>query len=141
MESDGGTAKQPKSRCAHLARWQFRKGVSGNPRGRPRKPSFVKLCREYLSEADDPAEPTKSRMLRLLGCLYLRSLNGDAKSAKLILERVSPVSIRVDKRDLRVLNVVIRRQDADPLDAGQLLSDNVTTPRRLESDVQSECEE
>ena len=43
MEESGGTGAE------HLKPWLFKKGVSGNPAGRPKGPSLKEWAREYLA--------------------------------------------------------------------------------------------
>lgn len=57
LDDGGGTAEQsknkPKSKTEHLQPWQFKKGVSGNPSGRPKGPSLKEWAKVYLASLTD----------------------------------------------------------------------------------------
>ena len=82
MSRENQTPKQ-------FAPYLFKPGQSGNPNGRPRKPTFTEVCREYLGDAYDSKSDT-TRMQMLVRTLFANALEGDTKAAKLILERVDP---------------------------------------------------
>lgn len=48
-ESEEKLQEQPKNRAEHLKPWQFKKGQSGNPFGRPPGPSLKERAKAYLA--------------------------------------------------------------------------------------------
>ena len=154
----GLTESQRRSR-ANLR--PFKPGQSGNPKGPPRRKTFEEVAKKFLGEPM-PGESQLSRMQALVLMLFGRSMKGDMKACKLLLERTDPPTVRVDKRDLRVLQISIQRQDDAALDAGTLLSaaasrhlpapsecatvsevidtEAVGDEPVIENDVQDECE-
>lgn len=46
-------SSKPKKRAEHLQPWQFKKGVSGNPSGRPKGPSLKEWAKVYLASLTD----------------------------------------------------------------------------------------
>jgi hypothetical protein len=65
----------------HDANGKFKRGVSGNPNGRPPGPSKqAKLLQRMLDESDD-----------ILTTVLAKAKEGDAASAQIVLARVTPV--------------------------------------------------
>lgn len=63
----------------------FKKGESGNPKGRPRKlPQIEKLLAEVLGEQD---EYGPSGIKQILTALKRKAAKGDTRAAELILDR------------------------------------------------------
>lgn len=52
-EQSQNSGKPKKNRAEHLAPWQFQKGVSGNPSGRPKGPSLKEWAKVYLASLTD----------------------------------------------------------------------------------------
>lgn len=53
QESEEKLQQQPKNRAEHLKPWQFKKGQSGNPFGRPPGPSLKERAKSYLAGLTD----------------------------------------------------------------------------------------
>lgn len=105
-----GTDKQipnKVSRPAHL----WKPGQSGNPKGRPKRKTFIELAYEYLGGADKDGEAT--RMERLVKVLVDKSLAGDAACLRELLSRVSPPLTRV-KDETPPKQIVMVMQPEDP---------------------------
>lgn len=63
---------------------QFKKGVTGNPKGRPRKlPSIEEALAETLADDDDG----KTALQAILDKLLRLAINGDTKAAAILLDR------------------------------------------------------
>lgn len=63
---------------------KFKKGQSGNPKGRPRKlPELDKLLAEVLGEEKDGTTAAEA----ILKALRLKAAKGDVRAAELILNR------------------------------------------------------
>ena len=105
-------------------------GERRNPAGRPRRPSFTEMARTYLGGLV-PGQTERTRMQLLIEALYHRSLKGDMKACKLLLERVDPARLRVDRSELRVLSISITRQNDTGLDAARSLEGETKAPGRL----------
>lgn len=65
---------------------QFKKGQSGNPGGRPKGFSLLKMMREFYA-ADDPKE-RKNRGLVLLEATYAKGKKGDLRVLIEALDRL-----------------------------------------------------
>ncbi len=52
-DTDEQSENSGKSKTAHLAPWQFKPGVSGNPKGRKPGQSLKDFAREFLSKQTD----------------------------------------------------------------------------------------
>lgn len=65
----------------------FKKGKSGNPKGRPRKlPSLDILLADILGyEMGEPEESAKAK--KILEALYDKAVKGDTRAADIMLER------------------------------------------------------
>lgn len=71
---------------AHLAPYAFKKGVSGNPNGRPKgRISLIGILEETLRENYMPGTD-KSLARALVERTILDALNGDSHSRKLVWE-------------------------------------------------------
>lgn len=61
----------------------FKKGKSGNPRGRPKLPDLKNLIDEVLGEE----KAGKSAAFSILAALRTRAKRGDVRAAELLLDR------------------------------------------------------
>ena len=65
-------------------RGQFKKGQSGNPKGRPKKiPELDKLLADVLGEEKDGVEAAKA----ILMALRAKATKGDVRAAEVLLDR------------------------------------------------------
>ncbi len=108
-DEHGENSDEPTPRERSLAAirpHRFKPGKSGNPRGRPKKPTFTEIARRYL---DAPAEDMDhlTRMEALVHALYARAMRGDNRAAAELLDRVDPKTHheRPDGIEPRVLKI------------------------------------
>lgn len=62
---------------------QFKKGKSGNPKGRPKIPDINEALGEILSDEKDGVSALKA----VLMTMRKRAINGDARCAEILLDR------------------------------------------------------
>lgn len=104
---------------------QFKKGRSGNPRGRPKgSKNEATIWREVLSKRVSIREDGKPRKASVLEAMILkyveRALGDDIKAATFVLNRIrlidgnAPAETEsVDQDDQQVLDAFIKRIQAD----------------------------
>lgn len=62
---------------------QFKKGESGNPKGRPKLPKLDELLAEVLGDEKDGITAGQAILMKL----RQKALNGDIRAAQLLLDR------------------------------------------------------
>lgn len=85
-----------------MAKWV--KGQSGNPKGRPRRPSVLEVLGEEKREA-------------LIHALYDQAMGGDTTAAKTLLDRIDPTLARQE----------LTGRDGDPILVGRSELATLTT--------------
>lgn len=73
---------------------RWKKGQSGNPKGRPKLPTFAEMANVWLDKPCNQ-ETMQTRRERLVAVLGSAALNGDMKAMKEFLARVWPQTIRL----------------------------------------------
>ena len=92
-----------------LKDYQFKKGQSGNPNGRPKGTSIEAKLRQRLSEGENGDRIVQS----LISVALRQALNGDLRFWNTILERVDgKVAERIAGPDGEGLTVILERADA-----------------------------
>ena len=92
-----------------LKDYQFKKGQSGNPNGRPKGTSIEAKLRQRLSEGENGDRIVQS----LISVALRQALNGDFRFWNTILERVDgKVAERIAGPDGEGLTVILERADA-----------------------------
>lgn len=73
--------------------YKWKKGQSGNPKGRPKLPPLKEVFAEKLSEASKG----KITYEQVVEAMIVRALNGDVRAAELVFDRAwSPVKQSMD---------------------------------------------
>ena len=97
---------------------KFKKGQSGNPKGRPKKgEAFSERIRKFLSDKNkefaniEHLKDCKTREEALLKALYVNAMNGDDKNIKIIFEYAYGKPVQVNETDLNgELSIVLNKQ-------------------------------
>lgn len=99
------TGQQQSSRGAHLRKYQFKKGQSGNPNGRAKGPGFYDALRAYADEKPEAGDDA-TRFAGVLRVLFKRAMEGSSRHTQLILDRLVPhksIKVTEDHKSVTVL--------------------------------------
>ena len=99
-------AKEEKGKADHLKQFQWKKGQSGNPSGRPKGiPSLEAALRQRLEQSDGEAF-----MRALVDVAFKKAMKGDHRFWTSILERLDgKVADRIAGADGEGLTVILER--------------------------------
>ena len=100
-------AKEDRNKADHLKQFQWKKGQSGNPSGRPKGiPSIEAAMRNRLSEVDDGKQLVDALVMTAIK----KALKGDHRFWNSILERLDgKVADRLAGADGEGLTVILER--------------------------------
>lgn len=92
---------------------QWQRGISGNPRGRPRKGrTLTEALEKYADDREAAGDPARER----LACtIWTMALDGDLNATKLLFERVEGRAVQpiagVDDDDSPPIPLIIMRPE------------------------------